>query len=75
MRSVQGFQQRKKENCAAPDKLKKSNVTLDSFILLKQITDEKMISEEYSAQLFETLLKMNPEIKEQVEKDRAPGII
>jgi hypothetical protein len=65
----------KKENCSAPEKFKKSEITLDTFILLKQITEEKMISEEYSAQLFETLLKLNPAIKDQVERDRASGLV
>ncbi len=65
----------KKENCPAPDKLKKSEITLDTFILLKQITEERMISKEYSAQLFEALLKMNPAIKDQVERDRASGLV
>jgi hypothetical protein len=69
------FNKGKKEDCAAPDKLKKSEITLDAFILLKQITDEKMISEEYSQQLFDALLKLNPAIKEQVERDRSSGII
>jgi len=69
------FNKGKKENCAAPDKLKKSEVTLDTFILLKQLREDKAISEEYSEQLFESLLKINPAIKEQVEKDKASGLI
>jgi hypothetical protein len=69
------FNKGKKEDCIAPDKLKKSEITLDTFILLKQITDDKMISEEYSQQLFDTLLKLNPEIKEQVERDRSSGLV
>jgi hypothetical protein len=69
------FNKGKKENCTAPDKLKKTEITLDTFILLKQLKEDKMISEEYSEQLFETLLKINPAIKEQVEKDRAVGLI
>jgi len=69
------FHNGKKENCTAPGKLKKSEITLDTFILLKQLREDNAISEEYSNQLFETLLKINPAIKEQVEKDRAVGLI
>lgn len=69
------FNKGKKENCAAPDKLKSSEITLDSFILLKQLREDNAISEEYAQQLFDTLLKLNPAIKERVEKDRASGLI
>jgi len=69
------FHKGKKENCSAPDKLKKAEITLDTFILLKQLREDKAISEEYAEQLFETLLKINPAIKEQVEKDRSIGLI
>jgi hypothetical protein len=65
----------KKENCTSPDKLKKAEVNLDTFILLKQLREDKLISEEYAEQLFQTLLRINPTIKEQVEKDRAIGLI
>ena len=65
----------KKEKCSAPDKLKNAEINLDTFILLRQLREDKMISEEYSEQLFESLLKLNPAIKDQVEKDRASGLI
>lgn len=61
--------------CAAPDALRKENVTMDTFILLKQLREDGLISEEYAEDLFQTLLKMNPSIKETVEADRAKGLI
>lgn len=69
------FHKGKKQDCAAPDKLKNAEITLDTFILLKQLREDNAISEEYADQLFESLLKINPAIKDQVEKDRASGLI
>ena len=69
------FNKGKKENCVASGKLKKSEITLDTFILLKQLKEENAISEQYAEQLFESLLKINPALKEQVERDKASGLI
>jgi len=65
----------KQNGCAAPDALKKENITMDTFILLKQLRDDGLISEEYAEDIFQTLLKMKPEMKEQVEKERSTGMI
>jgi len=66
---------KKQDKCSAPDELQRENITMDTFILLKQLRDDKIISEEYAEDLFQTLLKMNPELKETVEADRAKGLI
>lgn len=50
-------------------------VTMDVFILLKQLKEENYISEEYYKILSDSLVKMKPEIKELVEMDRAGGIL
>jgi len=65
----------KQEGCAAPDELEKESITMDTFILLKQLRDDKLISEEYAEDLFQTLVKMKPEMKEIVEKERSTGMI
>jgi len=66
----------KQDGCAAPDILKKENVTMDTFILLKQLREDTLISEEYAEGLFQALLKMSsPELKETAEADRARGLI
>ena len=66
---------KKQDACTAPDQLQKENVTMDTFILLKQLREDRLISEEYAEDLFQALLKMKPELKETVEADRAKGLI
>jgi len=65
----------KQDGCGAPDALKKENVTMDTFILLKQLRDDNLVSEEYYEDLFQSLVKMKPEMKQQVEKERSTGMI
>ena len=67
--------EKKQDNCVAPDELQKENITMDTFILLKQLREDGLISEEYAEDLFQTLLKMKPELKETVEADRSRGLI
>jgi len=62
------------ENCAEKEKHRPAQISMDTFILLKTIVDDELITEEYKEQIFEMLLKMNPELKEKVEKDKALGI-
>lgn len=61
------------ENCIT--KSKKSQVSMDTFIFLNTLKEDGLISEEYKNELFDSLVEMKPEIKEQVEKDRGLGII
>ena len=63
------------KNCK-PEVMKKSDeLTMDAFILLKQLKDDGLISEEYYEQLFEGLVKIKPELEEKLREDKAKGII
>lgn len=62
------------ENCVEKENHKNSKVSMDTFILLKTMVDDGLINEEYKNKIFEMLLKMNPDLKEKVEKDRGLGI-
>jgi len=64
-----------REGCTAEPMRKEDELTLDSFILLKQLKEENLISEEYYEQLFEGLIKIKPELEEKVRQDRAKGLI
>jgi len=63
------------DHCKAPANLENVDVTLDSFILLKQLREDKLISEEYAEKIFNALLKMKPELREKVLKDKASGLL
>jgi len=65
----------KKEGCTAEPMKEGDELTMDSFILLKQLKEDNFISEEYYEQIFEGLLKMKPELEEQVRQDKAKGLI
>jgi hypothetical protein len=59
-----------------PEEMKKSDeVTMDAFILLKELKDDGLISEEYYEKLFEGLIKLKPELEEKVREDKAKGLI
>ncbi|MDI6798633.1 MAG: hypothetical protein QMD12_01385 [Candidatus Aenigmarchaeota archaeon] len=62
-------------NCVEKEKHREAVVTMDTFILLKTIADDGLIDEEYKNSLFDALIKINPNLKEQVEKDRELGIL
>ncbi len=63
------------ENCEEASEHREANVSMDTFILLKTLEEEKLISSEYKEKIFEMLLKMKPELREKVEKDREMGLI
>jgi len=63
------------ENCIESEKHKEGQVTLDTFILLKQLKEDGLVAAEYEDKLFNSLLEMEPGIKDQVEKDRELGIL
>ncbi len=63
------------EKCIEKEKHEKPEVSMDTFILLKTIADDKLISQEYKEKLFDSLLKMKPSLKEKVEKDKEIGIL
>ena len=53
----------------------KKEVSLDTFILLRQLREDGLISESYYNSLFESLLEMKPELKEKVLEDHKRGLI
>lgn len=63
-----------KENCKGEGMRKSDEVSMDSFILLKQLREDNMISEEYYDKIFESLVKLKPELEEKVRKDKEAGI-
>ena len=66
----------KKEGCDYTDEKKgKIEVSIDTFILLKQFKEDNYISEEYYNSLFEGLIKLKPEIEQQARDDRSKGLI
>jgi len=62
-------------NCDENEKHKNATVTMDTFILLKQLKDDGLLGEEYEKLLFDVLVKMSPELEQQVKKDRESGIL
>jgi len=64
-----------REGCTAEPMKEGEEVTMDAFILLKQLREDNLISEEYYEQIFEGLIKMKPQLEEQVRQDRAKGLI
>ncbi|MEM5773100.1 MAG: hypothetical protein QXL86_02630 [Candidatus Aenigmatarchaeota archaeon] len=65
----------KKESCRPEGMKKEDELTMDAYILLKQLKDDGLISEDYYEKLFEGLIKIKPELEEQVREDRAKGLI
>ena len=65
----------KLEDCEESEAHRKSEVSLDTFILLKTLAEEGLISEDYKEKLFEMLLKMKPSLKKKVEADRKLGLL
>jgi len=62
-------------NCDENEKHRSPTVTVDTFILLKQLKDDGLVSEAYEKELFDVLIKMSPELEQQVMKDRGSGIL
>jgi len=61
------------KNCITQNK--KSQLTMDTFIFLNTLKEDGLITEEYKNKLFDSLVEMNPKLKEKVEKDRELGIL
>jgi hypothetical protein len=64
---------KKLDHCEAKDG--ETDISYDTFILLKQLKEDGYISEDYANKLFDSLVKMKPELKEIVEKDRKTGLL
>jgi Asp-tRNA(Asn)/Glu-tRNA(Gln) amidotransferase A subunit family amidase len=63
------------DSCKAPEDVKNSEITMDTFIMLTQLKQDGLISEEYFNALFEGLVKMKPELEPQVRADREKGLL
>jgi len=63
-----------KKECQGEQMKKNDEITIDSFILLKELKDENLISEEYYEKIFESLIKLKPELEEKVRKDKEAGL-
>ena len=57
----------KLENCLEVEKHKKTDISMDTFILLNSLSEDGFISKEYKVDLFNTLIKMKPEMKKLIE--------
>lgn len=63
------------ENCLEKNAHRKPEVSMDTFILLKTIADDNLITQDYKEKLFNALVELKPELKEKVEKDKELGIL
>ena len=63
------------DNCKAPEDVKNVEITMDTFILLSQLKQDGLISEEYYEDLFESLVKMKPELESRVRADKEKGLV
>ena len=68
-------QYEKMDNCKAPLDIKNQEITMDTFIMLSQLKQDGLISEEYFNGLFEGLVKMKPELESQVRADKEKGLL
>ncbi len=62
-------------HCACNKDKLNSDVTMDTFILLKTLREDNLISQQYADALFNELVVMKPELKEVVQKDRERGLV
>jgi hypothetical protein len=63
-----------KDDCDPSRQFKLKNLSMDTFILLNQLKEDGFITEERKNTIFNALLKINPDMKEIIEKDRS-GLI
>jgi hypothetical protein len=63
------------KNCEDGEKRREPTATMDTFILLKQLKDDGLLTEAYEKELFDALVKMSPELEQKVMKDRETGIL
>src|SRR3989338_2723814 len=63
------------DSCKAPEDVKNQEITMDTFIMLSQLKQDGLISEEYFNDLFEGLVKMKPELESQVRADKEKGLL
>lgn len=63
------------ENCEEAKEHREAEVSMDTFILLKTLSEEGWISKEYKEKLLEMLLRMKPSLRAKVEADRKLGLL
>ncbi|MEM5793901.1 MAG: hypothetical protein QXS48_03440 [Candidatus Aenigmatarchaeota archaeon] len=63
------------DNCLEKNAHREPEVSMDTFILLKTIVDDNLITQDYKEKLFNALVELKPELKEKVEKDKELGIL
>lgn len=61
------------EDC--PKNFNKDDISMDTFILLSRLKEDGFISVEYADALFESLLRIRPDLKFMVEKDKELGLL
>ncbi len=61
------------ENCVVKEK--NFDVNMDTFILLSRLKEDGHISEKNAEDLFESLIKMKPELEVKIREDRSKGLI
>jgi len=64
-----------KSACEPSKQFKLKYLTLDTFILLNQLKEEGLVSEEYKQTIFKALIKVKPEIKKLIKADMSRGLI
>jgi hypothetical protein len=67
------FNNIKPDECLTQEK--KFYVNMDTFILLSRLKEDGNLPEKYAEELFESLIKMNPELEQKVREDKAKGLI
>jgi hypothetical protein len=64
---------KKLDECVTQEK--NFDVTMDTFILLSRMKEDVIISEKYFEELFESLVKMKPELEKKIREDKEKGLI
>lgn len=65
----------KKDECKPSEKFDKKQISFESFILLKILKEDGLISPEYGEELYNALIKIKPQIEALVKADRELGLI
>ena len=58
-----------------PKEFNKDDISMDTFIMLSRLKEDGFISQEYADSLFESLLRIRPDLKFLVEKDKELGLL
>lgn len=58
-----------------PKEFNKDDIAMDTFIMMSRLREDSFISQEYADALFESLLRIRPDLKFLVEKDKEIGLL